>query len=1066
MKTNLRTLAVGLLCIGATTVVAQPHAAGYVRPHSEVEANTPTTDVAVETGAYTADWNNLSAWECPEWFRDAKFGIWAHWDPQCEAEDGDWYARSMYGDGGQRQTFYNYFGHYPDHDWGYKDFCHYWTVAKWNPQELIALYASIGAKYFMAMGQHHDNYDCWDSPYQEWNSMNIGPKRDIVGEWAEQCRAYGLKLGVSMHGAHAWTFFEVGRNADTGVTKDEGTGTWWEGYDPQELYAQNHTHSQNWSDWGTIHNQWHWGNGVCPPSIPYMQKFQNRVLQCINKYNPDMLYFDDTVLPFYGASTNTKDQFSLRILQHFYNHSAAQHEGEQQVVVTGKILQDMHKQAMLWDVERGIPDQCQELPWQTCTCIGGWHYSKSEGDRNQYKQADQVIRMLVDIVSKNGNLLLSIPVRGDGSLDNNELRIINDIKAWMDINKTSIHGTRPWKVYGEGPLFDTANPLSGQGFNEGINYSAQDVRYVERHDTVFATIMRWPSQTQFTLSALGKASAYYSGKVKNVKLLGHGDIEFEQGIDGLIVTLPTKHPNEIAPVLEITFDTTAPRTLTLEEVINMYEQKADELYPQTSNNTGKPNKQKVESFYQQLNEAKQYLTADETQQTEAVSKLHQAYEILRKTGFNPAGTPDEVGLTDITLEYLLEKNNFSATEMGSRFGKPANWIVENFSIPQNDAGKGTKNGIDNYPGTNCLMMGKWSGEDGTPATNMTNARIYRQVHLKPGQYYFGATFNAVYQLGTAYIYVASEPLNTSAVAKQAIARLSMNSCSTNGSFYGVNFTLEEEQDVVLVFQANMQGGNANQEFRVQEVKLQYCDNPENLTQTDITTEQLIQASRFSRISGQSTTTRYGTPKNWTVENYNIPTGEGTRHGLDRYPGYDCLTLGVWGDKGNNNEGNLTNARVYRIVHLGAGNYYFGATYEANYQLFEAYIFAANQTLNTADIPAQSLAYDKIADAGKDNTTFRGVYFELPEEQDVVLGFQANLKDGAGEQEFRASKVKFVRYGKEDEIEEVLKRGCDETEKSRLSYDLSGRRISSSLHHSTTSPQPKGVYIRRGRKIIQ
>ncbi|MBR4757396.1 MAG: alpha-L-fucosidase, partial [Bacteroidaceae bacterium] len=421
-----------------TTAVAQPHAAGYVRPHDQICI--PTTDVAVETGAFEADWDNLSAWSCPDWFRDAKFGIWAHWDPQCEAEDGDWYARSMYGENSsQWNTFTNYFGHSPSHDWGYKDFCRYWTISQWDPATLIDLYYAAGARYFMAMGQHHDNYDCWDSPYQEWNSMNIGPQRDVVGEWAQQCRRVGMRLGVSMHGAHAWTFFEVGRNYDTAVTKDEGTGTWWEGYDPQELYAQDHDHSANWSNWSTIHSQWHWGNGVCPPSVKYMQKFQNRVLQCINAYNPDMLYFDDTVLPFYGATTNTNDQYSLNILKHFYNHSANQHSGQQDVVVTGKILEDKHKQAMVWDVERGIPDRCQELPWQTCTCIGGWHYSKYDGDNNRYKQADQVIRMLVDIVSKNGNLLLSIPVRGNGSLDNNELNIIAGIKAWMDINKTSIY---------------------------------------------------------------------------------------------------------------------------------------------------------------------------------------------------------------------------------------------------------------------------------------------------------------------------------------------------------------------------------------------------------------------------------------------------------------------------------------------------------------------------------------------------------------------------------------------------------------------------------------------------
>ena len=1034
-----------------------------------------TTDVPVATGQYTANWQSLSAWECPEWFRDAKFGIWAHWDPQCEAEDGDWYARSMYGqNSSQWNTFKNIFGTPPSKTMGYKDLCDHWKADKWDPEALIQLYADAGAKYFMAMGQHHDNFDCWDSPYQEWNSTRIGPMKDIVGGWAEACRRHGLKLGVSMHGAHAWTFFEVGDAYDVHMTKEDGLAKnadgsykyWWHGYDPQELYAQNHAHSANWSDWGTIHNQWGWGNGVCPPSKEYMQKFQNRVLQCIDKYHPDMLYFDDTVLPFYGASTNTNDQYSLNILQHFYNTSAALNNGEQQVVVTGKILQDLHKQAMLWDVERGIPDRCQELPWQTCTCIGGWHYSKYEGDNNMYKSAETVIRMLVDIVSKNGNLLLSIPVRGNGTLDNNEKRIVAGIKAWMDINGESIYGTRPWKVYGEGPLFESANPLNAQGFNEGINYSSEDVRYVQAPATsgkagegaVYATIMRWPSSNKFTFKTFGKSSKYYSGKVQEVKLLGHGKLDFTQDIDGLTVTLPNTHPNEIAPAFSITFDPSAPTTLSLQEVIDIYEQKATELAAQASNNTGKPNPLKVAVFRQQIESAKAVLASSsgEEAQASAVETLHTAYDILRQTGFNNAGTPDEVGKTDVTLDYLIERNNFAATEMGSRFGKPVNWTVENFSIPQNDASKGTKNGIDNYPGRNDLMMGKWSGEDGTTTKNMTNARIYRTLHLKAGQYYFGATFNALYQLGTAYIYVASEPLTTATITRQAIARLPMSQCATDGKFYGVSFTLESEQDVVLAFQANMQGGNANQEFRVDEVKLLYSLDGTSQTQTDITKEKLLQASSFSRKSGQSSSTRYGTPANWTVENYTIPKGgDGTRNGLDRYPGYDCLTLGVWDDRQSNTEGDLTNARVYRKVNLEEGNYYFGAAYEANYQLHQAYIFAASEPLATADIPTLAMAYAPISDAGKDNSTFNGIYFELDHPQDILLGFQANLNGGASQQEFRASKVTLIRYALPDGIHSTLQ---SHSTQPYTIFDLSGR--------PTPSNQLKGktVNLVDGQKV--
>ena len=401
--------------------------------------------------------------------------------------------------------------------------------------------------------------------------------------------------------------------------------------------------------------------------------------------------------------------------------------------------------------------------------------------------------------------------------------------------------------------------------------------------------------------------------------------------------------------------------------------------------------------------------------------------------------------------------------MGSRFGKPVNWTVENFSIPQKDASRGTKNGIDNYPGHNTLMLGKWGDEDATPtSTDMTNARIFRKVHLPAGHYYFGATFNAHYNLGASYIYAATEPLPTSTISSKAIAKLPMSSCTNDGKFYGITFDLDAEQDVVLAFQANMQGGNVNQEFRIDEVRLQYSTSADKPTPADITIEKLLQSSHFSRKDGQSTSTRYGTPKNWTVENYTIPAGgDGTRNGLDRYPGYDCLTLGVWDDRQNNIEGNLTNARVYRHVNLDAGQYYFGATYEANYQLSQAYIFASSETLDTKDIPAQSIAFDPIADAGKDNTTFRGIFFVLDEPQELLIGFQADLSAGAAEQEFRASTVKLLNYGSASRIGNVITSSMpsDQQVSNRI-FNLSGLYVGTDLNKL-----PKGVYIHQNKKLI-
>ena len=1119
-------------------------------------------DMPVETGQYEPTWENLAAWDCPDWFRNAKFGIWAHWDPQCEAEDGDWYARSMYGrDSHQWNTFRNIFGAPPSKTLGYKDLCDHWKADQFDPEALISLYADMGARYFMTMGQHHDNFDCWDSPYQEWNSTKIGPMRDIVGDWAEACRRHGLKVGVSMHGAHAWTFFEIGWDYDVKMTKEDGLATnedgtykyWWHGLDPQELYAQNHNHSSNWSDWGTIHNQWGWGNGVCPPSVPYMQKFQNRVLQCINKYNPDMLYFDDTVLPFYGASTNTNDQYSLNILSHFYNHSAAQNDGQQQVVVTGKILNDTHKKAMLWDVERGIPDQCQDLPWQTCTCIGGWHYSKSEGDNNQYKQADQVIRMLVDIVSKNGNLLLSIPIRGNGTLDNNEKRIIAGIKAWMDINKESIYDTRPWKVYGEGPLFDSANPLNGQGFNEGINYSAQDVRYVVKDGTVYATIMRWPAAGDFTFKQFSIASTYYNGPVKSVRLLGADEVPFTFDENGLTIQVPAQHPNDIAPVFAITFEDADNNYENLQFLIRLIDGKMDTYSAAAGVNTGKYTAYAIEGLSAQLQEAKQVGEADDEQRiTQALDKLRTSYADFLKNGTNPGGALGTTG-TDLTTAKLIEASNFSSVNANTnRFGTPANWTVENFYVPQTN-GNSPKNGIDKYSGQACLMLGLWAGEDGSSDSDLTNARIYRKVTLEPGRYFFGATYNALYNISQGYIFASKELTTTDALPDASIAYWPINQGATDGQFYGIEFVVDEEQEIILGWQVNLKHGSNQLEFRAEKVKLvrrsditmttlnnlvkkantalgkteglindntgyynaeavatlqqyieeatlpedastdqimnayynlqaAYDDFAENgmnqhgvlkLTSeedlpegaTDITIEKLKEADNFERAN--AVTTRFAQPANWTVENFKIPNGgDGTKNGLDKYSGSDALMLGVWNDRGSNQSGSLANARIYQQIHLDAGRYYFGARFNADYQLYKAYIFASSTLLITTKIPTQSIAYDDISKCGMDGM-FYGIFFTLTEPQDIYLGFQANLASGSATQEFRAEAIRLLSlpYELPDGIVGPLPASPQGRGVAGACFDLSGRRISVSSVSSGSSVLPKGVYIIDGKKVL-
>lgn len=509
----------------------------------------------VAPGKFEPSWQSLKQYKVPEWFRDAKFGIWAHWGPQCQPGQGDWYARNMYKQGSKNYEWHlNNYGH-PSKA-GFKDVINSWKAEKWDPEKLVKLYKRAGAQYFFAMANHHDNLDMWDSKYQPWNTLKVGPKKDILAGWAAAARNNQLPLGLSVHAAHAWLWYETAQQSDTsgeyaGIPYDgalkaeDGKGTWWDGLDPQDLYAQNHPLSEGSRNINAIHRQWEWANGVVTPSQEYAEKFYNRTIDLINKFNPDLLYFDDTGLPLYPIS-----DAGLKIASHFYNSNMNLHNNKLEAVLLGKILTAEQKECLVWDVERGAPDKIQELAWQTCTCIGHWHYSDAVYENNRYKTAKDVIHMLVDVVSKNGNLLLNIPVKGDGSIDDKEIAVLEGITAWMDINKESIYSTRPWKVFGEGPAADSANPINAQGFNEGkIKFSAKDIRYNKKADIIYATVMGVP-RDKIYLKSLSAANGVK--KINRIELLGSKEkINWRQTADNVQIDQPRSIPNEIAIVFKV-----------------------------------------------------------------------------------------------------------------------------------------------------------------------------------------------------------------------------------------------------------------------------------------------------------------------------------------------------------------------------------------------------------------------------------------------------------------------------------------------------------------------------------
>jgi alpha-L-fucosidase len=498
-------------------------------------------------GPFKGNWESLKQYQCPEWFRDAKFGLWAHWTAQCVPEMGDWYAKFMYMQGQADYTFQcSHYGH--PSQFGFKDIDNLWHAEHWDPDKLMALYKRAGAKYFVALANHHDNLDCFDSKYQPWNTVNVGPKKDIVGTWATAARKAGLKFGVTVHAARAWNWYEVAQTADkTGplvgvpydgkLTKADGKGLWWDGMDPQDLYAQNHPVGAK-------------------PSVAYINKFFNRTLDLIDKYQPDLLYFDDYILPF--QYDHQDDQVGLDIAAHYYNQNMAAHGGKLEAVMNGKILNEEQRKTMVWDIERGLADKVEPFVWQTDTCIGEWHYRRSVYEKHQYKTADVVIHMLADIVAKNGNLLLNVPVRGDGTIDDDEIGFLEEMGDWMSINGEGIYGTRPWVVYGEGPSTQPKKDKKTD-FNEGQNnYTAQDIRFTVKGNTLYAIALKYPLDLKLKIASLAKGSPNLTGEISDISLLGSdAKLKWSQESGGLVVDMPVVAPCEHAYVLKISLTSLA-----------------------------------------------------------------------------------------------------------------------------------------------------------------------------------------------------------------------------------------------------------------------------------------------------------------------------------------------------------------------------------------------------------------------------------------------------------------------------------------------------------------------------
>jgi len=508
----------------------------------------------IAPGPYTGTMESLTNYSCPEWFRDAKFGIWAHWGPQAVPEEGDWYARKMYvsdevdrktgehkGPSADYRDHLARFGHPSTNGW--KDIIPLWKAEKWEPDQLMALYKKAGAKYFVSMGSHHDNFFMWDSKLHRWNSVQMGPHRDVVREWQAAARKNGLPFGVSEHLGASFTWFQDSHKSDkagplAGVPYDGANSNNWDLYHFPAEKGDNGWYSKN--------PRW-------------QQQWYYEIKELVDNYHPDLLYSDGPV-PF-------GNEVGLSQIANLYNDSLQQNGGRQMAVYNCKQVSDGR---WVQDYERGVGGGIDPYPWQTDTSIGDWFYDKHYKDKQtgkMYCSPEWVARTLVDIVSKNGNLLLNVVLRPDGSLDTDAEAILHRLADWTAVNGEAIYGSRPWLVYGEGAV----KPKGGS-FNEKFDFSAKDIRFTTKGATLYAIALGWPDDGKVAVRSLAKTADASVNEIQRVELLGakgnffhrffgSSGLKFTQTADGLTVELPDNARSDLTCALRITGSNLKPAPL-------------------------------------------------------------------------------------------------------------------------------------------------------------------------------------------------------------------------------------------------------------------------------------------------------------------------------------------------------------------------------------------------------------------------------------------------------------------------------------------------------------------------
>jgi alpha-L-fucosidase len=483
-------------------------------------------------GPFDRTWESLAGYRVPEWYLDGKFGIFIHWGPYAVAGFGnEWYPRNMYLRG--NKAFEHHVATYgPQSQFGYKDLITQFTADRFDPDEWAALFRRAGAQFVVPVAEHHDGFAMYDTALSEWNAARMGPKRDVIGELAAAVRRQWMVFGLSSHRAEHWWFFDEGMKLDSDVRDPRYAGL----YGPAQP------------------------RNVLQPTEQFLEDWLLRTCELVDKYQPQLVWFD------WWIEQPAFAPYLRDFASYYYNRGAQWKRG---VAINYK-HDAFPEGTAVFDVERGQLAEIRPHFWQTDTSVSktSWGYVHN----HEYKTATSLIHDLVDIVSKNGALLLNIGPRADGTIPEPEQDILRTIGDWLAVNGEAVYGTRPWTVYGEGPTAVASGSFTD---TKRQAFTAEDVRFTTRTlrrqgrdvPLLYATVLSWPEAGAggIAIRSLGTGAGLLAEQIQKVELLGHrvegtpagqlgigAEVQWTRDGEALRIHMPDGARGEHAAVFRIT----------------------------------------------------------------------------------------------------------------------------------------------------------------------------------------------------------------------------------------------------------------------------------------------------------------------------------------------------------------------------------------------------------------------------------------------------------------------------------------------------------------------------------